>query len=149
MVFPTARLAKRSGPPPHDIRERAETPTSAPRLAAGERVVVGLAAGTHYITGLGSDRDLGSWGLETVAVEFAAAETLRRLPLPGGGTRSLYGPDGLVADSERAERWLLWPMGIASAGAMRQWGTQATAFVGRRHFDDPYLFDQAFRRVRR
>ena len=64
--------------------------------------------------------------------------------LPGGGTRSLYGPDGLVAGSERAERWLFWPMGTASAGAMRQWGHHATAFVGRRHFDDADLFDRRF-----
>jgi hypothetical protein len=32
-------------------------------------------------------------------------------------------------------------MGIASAGAMRQWGRHPTAFVGRRHFDDPQLLD--------
>jgi hypothetical protein len=35
-------------------------------------------------------------------------------------------------------------MGIASAGQMRQWGRHATAFVGRRHFDDPYLLDRYF-----
>jgi len=68
------------------------------------------------------------------------------LPDPAGGRRSLYGPDGLVAGSERGERWLLWPMGIASPGAMRQWGRHPTAFVGRRHFDDPYLIDGAFER---
>ncbi|HEX9646503.1 MAG TPA: hypothetical protein VGB88_03330, partial [Alphaproteobacteria bacterium] len=72
------------------------------------------------------------------------AEELRSLAAPGGGRRSLYRPDGLVAGSERLERFLLWPMGIASAGAMRQFGTHATAFVGRRHFDDPRLFDDAF-----
>jgi hypothetical protein len=37
-------------------------------------------------------------------------------------------------------------MGIASPGAMRQWGRHATAFIGRRHFDDPRLFDQRFER---
>jgi len=36
---------------------------------------------------------------------------------------------------------VLWPMGVASAGAMRQWGRHATAFIGRRHFDDPWLLD--------
>jgi hypothetical protein len=35
-------------------------------------------------------------------------------------------------------------MGIASAGQMRQWGHHATAFVGRRHFDDPDLFERYF-----
>jgi len=46
-----------------------------------------------------------------------------------GGMRSAFGPDGLVAGTERMGRYVL------SAGAMRQWGRQATAFVGRRHFD--------------
>jgi hypothetical protein len=27
---------------------------------------------------------------------------------------------------------------------MRQWGHHATAFVGRRHFDDPFLLQEAF-----
>jgi hypothetical protein len=35
-------------------------------------------------------------------------------------------------------------MGIANPGAMRQWGTHATAFVGRRHFDDADLFERRF-----
>jgi hypothetical protein len=49
-----------------------------------------------------------------------------------------------VPGTERAERWLFWPMGIASAGQMRQWGRHATAFVGRRHFDDAGLLDLYF-----
>jgi len=35
-------------------------------------------------------------------------------------------------------------MGIESAGQLRQWGRHATAFVGRRHFDDPMLLDSYF-----
>ena len=27
---------------------------------------------------------------------------------------------------------------------MRQWGHHATAFVGRRHFDEPYLIERYF-----
>ena len=50
----------------------------------------------------------------------------------------------LVAGSERPERRLFWPMGIRSAGAMRQWGRHATAFVGRRHFDDADLLEKRF-----
>ena len=66
------------------------------------------------------------------------------LPRAAGGTRSAYGSDGLVRGSERGERFFFWPMGIQSAGQMRQWGRHATAFVGRRHFDDPLLFDSYF-----
>ena len=67
------------------------------------------------------------------------------MPLPGKREgRSLYGPDSIITETERMERFILWPMGIASPGAMRQWGHHATAFVGRRHFDDPYLFERIF-----
>jgi hypothetical protein len=61
-----------------------------------------------------------------------------------GGMRSAFGPDGLVTGTERLERFFFWPMGIASAGAMRQWGRHATAFVGRRHFDDADLLERRF-----
>ena len=67
--------------------------------------------------------------------------------LDRGLERSLYGVDGLVAGSERPERDLFWPMGIESAGQMRQWGRHATAFVGRRHFDDADLIERRFDRV--
>jgi len=49
-----------------------------------------------------------------------------------------------VPGTQRAERFFFWPMGIASAGAMRQWGRHATAFVGRRHFDDAQLLERRF-----
>ena len=86
----------------------------------------------------------GDGAADAVAYERRPEDDLQRLPWPGGGTRSLYGPSGLVAGTERGERFLFWPMGIASAGAMRQWGHHATAFVGRRHFDDADLLDRRF-----
>ena len=70
-------------------------------------------------------------------------DSLRSLP-SGDGYRSLFGPYGIVRGSDRSERYLLWPMGIRSPGAMRQWGRHAIAFVGRRHFDDPYLISTLF-----
>ena len=72
--------------------------------------------------------------------DYAALRSLPR----GAGRRSLFGEEGLVAGTERSERFLLWPMGVPSAGAMRQWGHHATAFVGRRHFDDPGLVEVGF-----
>ena len=92
----------------------------------------------------------GAWSASNVASHASSSESRSSsgrngLPLPGGGSRSLYAADGLVRGTERAERFLFWPMGIASAGAMRQWGHHATAFVGRRHFDDPNLLDVRFR----
>jgi hypothetical protein len=64
-----------------------------------------------------------------------------RLPLPGGGHRSLFANNGILTASARPERFLLWPFGVESPGAMRQYGTHAIAFYGRRHLDDPYLLD--------
>ena len=64
---------------------------------------------------------------------------LRYASWPGEGQHEF------LAGSERPERRLFWPSGIASAGAMRQWGRQATAFVGRRHFDDADLIEKRFR----
>ena len=60
------------------------------------------------------------------------------------GRRNLFGVNGIVSGSERGERYLLWPSGIESPGAMRQWGRHATAFVGRRHFDDVDLLDKYY-----
>ena len=86
---------------------------------------------------------------------LSEAEAARRLAeegpnaLPEGGTRSAFGPDGIVAGSERLESLFFWPMGIANAGAMRQWGRHATAFLGRRHFDDADLLEKRFERAER
>jgi hypothetical protein len=35
-------------------------------------------------------------------------------------------------------------MGVHQVGKMRQRGHHAIKFVGRAHFDDPYLFDKHF-----
>ena len=61
------------------------------------------------------------------------------------GCASLHdGYSAPQARAERAERFLSRPMGIASPGAMRQWGRQASALVGRRHFDDADLLERRF-----
>lgn len=73
-------------------------------------------------------------------------DALRSLPY-SGGYRSLFGTYGLIPGTERAERFLLWPMGVRSPGAMRQWGHHPTAFIGRRHFDDAFLIDTLFERA--
>jgi len=112
--------------------------------AVDERVVLKLAAGTHYLQQV---EVVPSSGKPGIALNLHDEDQLRALPLPGGGTRSAFGPDGLIAGSERLERFYFWPMGILSAGQMRQWGRHATAFVGRRHFDDPTLLDRYFEYV--
>lgn len=123
---------------PTDV-EWAFTPARLPALQTGERVTVRLAARTHYVVGIA--RDDGSPGSRYTLMD---EKILRTLPTPSGTTKSAFGPDGLVPGTERGERFLFWPMGIASPGAMRQWGHHATAFVGRRHFDDADLIERRF-----
>jgi hypothetical protein len=136
--FPTPRA--RARPAPDALEEWAFVPQSLPRVAEDERPVVRLASRTHYIERVSLAR-----GSDSVArYAFQDYDALRSLALPEGGRRSAFGPDGLIAGTERAERFLFWPMGIRSAGAMRQWGRHATAFVGRRHFDDADLIERRF-----
>jgi hypothetical protein len=96
-----------------------------------------LAAGNHYII----DVDARETGTEAIPYTLRPYAQQLTLPTPDGAARSLYGADGIIHQSRRAERFLFWPLGIPSAGAMRQSGMHATAFIGRRHFDAPELLE--------
>lgn len=117
-------------------------PQPALALNLGERRVIRLATGTHYLQRMDADRP-GT----TAVLEMRDYAELYAVPVESGGRRTLFGPNGLVAGSERAERWLLWPTGVPSPGAMRERGRHAIAFVGRRHFDDADLLDRLFEPV--
>ncbi len=144
LFIPTA--AVRARPQPDSLDETLFAPQILPRMSAGDPLLLRIAAGTHYLQRVTPD----SAATEDVQVyEFADDDVLRSLPLPypaPGGVvrRSVFGPDGILPGSERAERFLFWPMGVDNAGAMRQWGRHATAFVGQRHFDDADLFERYF-----
>lgn len=109
-------------------------------LAGG--VVIEIDANTHYINGVES---------RSAHPELAGGEAytltpyaeLRKLQTPRGN-RSLFDERGLIVGSERLERFTLWPTGILSVGAMRQWGTHATGFIEEQHFDDATLFEGYF-----
>ena len=116
-------------------------PQSLPRVVSGERIALRLAAGTHYIERAVVNPVPPATALEYVLMDDDA---LRSVARSGGGRRSVFRSDGIVPGSERGERWLFWPMGVPEPGAMRQWGRHATAFVGRRHFDDPDLLERYF-----
>ncbi len=145
MFFPTTAL--RRAP---DRSRYEEPPFVAQTLERRSgRIVIRVAHRTHYIERVYHAGE-GSAAGGSVDTRYALADydTLRSLEAPGGGRRSLFGPDGLVPGTERGERYLFWPMGVRSPGAMRQWGHHATAFVGRRHFDDPDLLERYFERAR-
>jgi hypothetical protein len=139
LFFPTPRAVP--VPAPHVSMEWMFAPQSLPAVADGERPVVRIATRTHYV-----ERVSLAQGVDAAArYAFRSYDELRSLPRPGGGSASVFGPrHGLIAGTERTERFLFWPMGIPSAGAMRQWGHHATAFVGRRHFDDADLLEKRF-----
>jgi hypothetical protein len=149
MFFPTP--AAHAKPAPDAQTEWAFIPKTLERLEDGERWVLRLAAGTHYLDGVdkgSAEQRPPSPAQRAATYAWRDDDELRSLPVPPQGAsprrRSLFGPDGFVAGTDRAEAWLFWPMGIRRAGAMRQWGHHATAFVGRRHFDDAHLMEQRF-----
>ena len=103
-----------------------------------------ITANEHYIVGLGSAAH--SSGHETLSYDLLPYETLYSLP-SDDGRRSLFDARGLIPGSERLERFTLWPTGIPSVGAMRQWGTHATGFIEEQHFDDVDLLGKYFETV--
>jgi hypothetical protein len=138
-------------PAPADEPEWAFVPQAIRAPLADQRVVLRVATRTHFLERVTLE-ERGDAGRGAVALQVLAQDRLRTLHViasgangaEGAATHSAYGPDGLVPGTERAERFVLWPMGIVSAGQMRQWGRHATAFVGRRHFDDADLFEKRF-----
>lgn len=141
---PTDRLLPRNNP------EYAENPLvlPAPVLVPGERMVVGMRTRTHYVEHLfGAPQPPAEADTETYRER--PYEALERLPVSGEegeeSRRSLFDERGIVPGTERRERWVLWPAGVPNPGAKRQWGRHMTAFVGKRHFDDPDLIERIFR----
>lgn len=136
VFLPGPRLEQRPRPESYEeppLVVHAEQDTDA-------RAIWRLSHGSHYVQRL----SFGERDVTGVVYALRDADRLRSLPAAGGGRRSLYAPDGLVSGTERGERWLFWPMGVPSPGAMRQWGHHAIAFVGMRHFDDPDLIERYF-----
>lgn len=110
------------------------------KVEAHKPWVLRIDNATHFVNRIYQDDRFMN---NSIAYEFAQYDELRSLS-NGAIRRSLFGEDGVVDESARLERWILWPMGVPSAGAMRQWGNHAVAFVGKRYFDDPFLFDTYF-----
>lgn len=106
--------------------------------ARGQRVRVTLEPDTHYVVDVAEFRP---GAVPERGYYLRSANLLRRLP-DGNGYGSLFNSNGLVPSTQRGERFYLWPLGVPSAGAMRQPGHHAIAFVGKRHFDDPNVLEQ-------
>lgn len=143
LFFPTERARVRADAASNFAEEGLFAPLGHLGSLRGDAVVLRVAAGSHYLRRVSGVRRVDA-AHDAVPLEIVSEDDLRSLPRADGTRSSYFGVDGLVAGSERAERWLFWPMGIRSAGAMRQAGRQATAFAGRRHFDDANLLERLF-----
>lgn len=105
---------------------------------------LGITANEHYVVAVNSRSQ--NTQQQAIPYDLVPYELLHNLE-DDGSHRSLFDEQGLVAGSERLERFTLWPTGILSVGAMRQWGTHATGFIAEQHFDDASLFELYFETV--
>lgn len=104
-------------------------------------LTLAITANEHYIVGV--DSRSPNVQQESIPYGIRPYDLLNNLA-SDGESRSLFDDLGLIAGSERLERFTLWPTGILSVGAMRQWGTHATGFIEEQHFDDANLLDKYF-----
>lgn len=137
--FPSNRLELSKSS--NTYEEAAFAPMVAPTVDFDSRIIVRIASGSHYIEAVYAGKATSN---SASVLQWEDYHRLRSLVMDNNSRRSLFLSNGIVNGTQRGERWFFWPMGITSAGAMRQWGKHATAFVGRRHFDDPYLMERAF-----
>jgi len=143
LFFPVAGSGLEPAPVNSDpaiVEERVLVPQQVTALQPGERIHLYITAGAHDLVRVLVHRP------EPTSVSYALVDynELRSLPTESGVRRSLFDSDGLVPGTERLESLYLWPMGVLRPGAMRQWGRHATAFIGRRHFDQPDLMERYF-----
>ncbi|MGJ0484244.1 MAG: hypothetical protein ACR65R_06870 [Methylomicrobium sp.] len=124
---------------PRDDAADVLSPKHIGSIQPGQRLLLRIEARTHHLqqTAVINESDR----IPATLYQIKPYESLLSLPLPDGSNHSLFGQDGLIAASARLERFLLWPYGVPSAGAMREWGIQAIALTGKRYFDEPFLLE--------
>ena len=112
------------------------------QLVPARNLVLRLEAGTHRLRQVSASDAAATRSQREFALQ--PYEQLYTLPLPGGGTRSLFGPDGLMVGGDGEDEVAGWSSGIRRPGVVRQAGHHAITYVARRHFDDPDLMDATF-----
>ena len=115
-------------------------PTWLPERFPHQRLVIRLKSGWHQVENIGTDK----MSAESTPYKLIAYDQLESLPRNGHASESMFTSTGIGKNSERIEPLIFFPMGIPDIGSMRQRGHHAVKFVGRAHFDDPYLFDEHF-----
>ncbi len=117
-------------------------------LNEDDSVVLKITSNDHYVVGVdgygdSKHRKVNENGQISWTYSLAPYASLNNIS-SDNGSKSLFDSQGLITGSERLERFTLWPTGILSVGAMRQWGTHATGFIQQQHFDDAELFNNYF-----
>ncbi|MGQ0618701.1 MAG: hypothetical protein ACT4QA_02105 [Panacagrimonas sp.] len=132
--------------PVQQLTLREDIAGEAPFVASGQApardAALRLRRGSHEVLGVVTAEPSQETG--AASYELRPYEVLYTLPLPAGGTRSLFGPDGLIAETRGVDPIGGFGSGILRPGALRQNGHHAIAHVGKRHFDDPDLVAAIF-----
>jgi hypothetical protein len=115
-------------------------PTWLPDNFPRRRLVIRLKSGWHQVENIGADNISSG----SASYNLMAYNQLEKLPRDGHANESMFTSTGIGKNSERIEPLIFFPMGIPDIGSMRQRGHHAVKFLGRAHFDDPYLFDKHF-----
>ena len=138
-AYPTDRLQVRANIDYAEPPLILESPTV---IHSKDMMTVAMESRTHYVQHLYPLSRASRKGMEVYSlVDYGR---LRSLPYLKDLRRSMFGQDSLAPGSKRLERFILWPTGVLSPGAMRQSGRHAVAFVGKRHFDDPFFMDKMY-----
>lgn len=123
--YPTSRLKIKDSQLNRPLEEVPFIPQTAPHDGKQQWVIIRIEQGSHAINKIyRTSQTSQAIGLEVV-YQWLSYNVLRSLPLSSGGHKSMFQPDSLVPGSQRLERFYLWPSGVYSPGAMRQFGHHA------------------------
>jgi hypothetical protein len=109
-----------------------------PEISFENHFNVQIEKGSNLVLGVSSVSLHGESGRYTLVPYDGLEKYSKQMP------RKFFNQRGIVENTERTERFFLFPMGIPNVGAMRQRGRQPITLVGQAYFDDPYLFDSVF-----
>ncbi|MGD9235483.1 MAG: hypothetical protein PVF09_02345 [Desulfobacterales bacterium] len=115
-------------------------PARLPENYPRQRIAILVISGWHQVSRI-SSRNMPT---AFEPYQLVPYEQLEMLPQNGDLHASMFNSRGISKHSERVESDIFIPMGVPQVGRMRQRGHHAVKFVGRAHFDDPYLFDRHF-----
>jgi hypothetical protein len=125
---------------PSPLATDAFVPAWLPSGFPERRLTIRVVSGWHQVANV----DAREIPVGFKPYDMVSYDQLEMLPKNGVNHESLFTARGIGKYSERVESDIFIPMGIPLVGQMRQRGHHAIKFVGRAHFDDPWLFDQHF-----